>query len=82
MSGKSSPEGALLDTVKDEIHSLLCMFKGSITSEQLLSNVFLHPMLLHYIYQLFKSNLQRITSQYVETRYLFRNLVLPPSKNC
>ncbi len=41
MSGHSSPEENSLDRVKEEIHALLCTFKGSVKFEELLSKFLL-----------------------------------------
>lgn len=42
MAGNVSPDEVSIDKLKDEIHALLCTFKGSVPSDQLLSNIFTH----------------------------------------
>jgi hypothetical protein len=40
MSGNVSPKDVALETLKEEIHALLCAVKGSVPSDQIMSNIY------------------------------------------
>lgn len=59
MSGNVSPKEVSIENLKEEIHALLCTVKGSVPSDQLLSNIlkkfssFLPTLNLIFLKQMF-----------------------------
>jgi hypothetical protein len=40
MAGNVSPKDVCLESLKEDIHALLCAVKGSVPSEQIMSNYY------------------------------------------